>query len=312
MLKQRVLGLLAAVFAAIGSATMAQQTAPSPPLVKENATVKVSAHVYVIPDDSVPAVANIGIIVGSRGTLVVDTGLGPRNGQTVLREVAKVSKNAELYLVTTHFHPEHAGGSSAFPPDAKFIVSRMQQQDLDELGLQMAAAFAGRTPLMAELLKDVQFRRPDVQFDREYDVDLGGLRVRLLAVGPTHTRGDTAIFVEGDRVLFAGDVVMNHAFLAYGDYSSTQAWLAAFDRLEPLRPAVIVPSHGRMGDATLIDQQRGVLKGLQARVVELKAQGQSADQAAQLLTSDFQARYVDWTAPNRIGVAVRSMYADAR
>ena len=296
----------------LGGALAAQQPAPPPPLVKENATVKLSEHVYEIPDDSVPAVSNIGIIVGNRATLVVDTGLGPRNGQTVLREVAKVSKNADLYLVTTHFHPEHAGGSSAFPPGAKFIVSRIEQKDIDELGLQMAATFAGRTPLMAELLKDVQFRRPDILFDREYNLDLGGLRVRLLSVGPTHTRGDTTVFVEGDRVLFAGDVVMNHAFLAFGDYSSAKAWLAAFDQLEPLRPTTIVPSHGRVGDASLIEQQRAVLKGLQSRVLELKSQGQSADQAVQMLTSEFQAKNPDWTAPARIGVAVRSIYAEAQ
>ena len=36
----------------------------------------------------------------------------------------------------------------------------------------------------------------------------------MIAVGPTHTRGDTVFFVEGDNVLFAGDVVMS-AFPAF-------------------------------------------------------------------------------------------------
>src|SRR6185503_7344809 len=82
------------------SLVAAQQPPPVPdPLVKENATVKVSEHAFVIPDGNVPLVPNVGIIVGSTATLVVDTGLGPRNGQTILREVAKVSKNAQLYVV---------------------------------------------------------------------------------------------------------------------------------------------------------------------------------------------------------------------
>ena len=62
----------------------------TPPLVRENATEKISEHVHVIPDNSVSMVPNIGIIVGSRGTLVVDTGLGARNGQTVVRETQRV------------------------------------------------------------------------------------------------------------------------------------------------------------------------------------------------------------------------------
>src|SRR5215510_9855093 len=94
---------------------MFQQPAQAPlPLIRENATVKVSPHVYVIPDGNVGAVPNVGIVVGSKATLVIDTGLGPRNGETVLREVGKVSKNAELYIVSTHFHAEHILGESVF------------------------------------------------------------------------------------------------------------------------------------------------------------------------------------------------------
>src|SRR5262249_52310133 len=94
---------------------------PSAPLIRENATVKLTDHVWAIPDFNVGMVPNVGIIVGSTATLVVDTGLGPRNGEAVLRETALVSKNAKLYLMATHFHPEHAAGSSAFPPATTFL-----------------------------------------------------------------------------------------------------------------------------------------------------------------------------------------------
>ena len=292
----------------------AQQPAQAPPpLVKENATVKLSDYVYAIQDDSVPLVTNVGIIVGGKATLVVDTGLGPRNGEAILREVAKVNKNTDLYLVTTHFHPEHSAGSSAFPPNTKFIIPQTQQKDLDELGLTLAAQFAGRSALSAELLKDVKFRRPDVVFfDRQYDIDLGaGVRVRLLALGPTHTRGDTVLYVEPDRVLFAGDVVMNRAFLAFSQYSNAQTWMSVLEQLDALHPTTIVPSHGPIGDGSLIGQQRGVLDALQARVRVLRMEGRSADEAAKLLTAEMQAKYPGWTGPNRVGAAVRSFYQGA-
>ena len=84
--------------------------APAPPLIRENATVKLTDHVWAIPDFNVGLVPNVGIIVGSRATLVVDTGLGPRNGEAIVREMKKVSRNAEVYVVTTHYHPEHSLG----------------------------------------------------------------------------------------------------------------------------------------------------------------------------------------------------------
>jgi glyoxylase-like metal-dependent hydrolase (beta-lactamase superfamily II) len=295
-----------------------QQQAPAPPpLIKEGVTVKISDHVWVIPDGGVPVVPNVGIIVGDRATLVVDTGLGRRNGEAVLREVAKVSRNTELYVVSTHFHPEHAGGVSAFPATAKYIVSNAQQKDLDELASGMAAQFASRTPQMGELLRDVQFRKGDIHFERDHALDLGGVKVQILSLGPTHTRGDTIVWVEGEGVIFAGDVVMNQTILAYGQYSSTRAWLDVLNQIVRLRPAQqenapkLVPSHGPIGDAVLIAYQRGFLQGMAARAAELKRQGRTEAQAVQALTEEFQARYSFWNATQRINAVARNAFAEA-
>ena len=104
---------------AVLAALLAVQ-APSPaPLIQESALARVSDHVHVISDRDVGLVPNVGVIVGSKATLVVDTGLGPRNGETVVRAAGRVSTNAELFVVSTHFHPEHALGESAFPASAK-------------------------------------------------------------------------------------------------------------------------------------------------------------------------------------------------
>jgi glyoxylase-like metal-dependent hydrolase (beta-lactamase superfamily II) len=305
-------------FAALGAASIAgagvagQQSPPADPLIDAGAIARVSDHVHVISDRNVGLVPNVGIIVGNKATLVVDTGLGPRNGRTVLRATNAVSSNADLYVVSTHFHPEHALGEPAFPASAKVIRAQAQQKDIDEFGLTLAKTFASRSPATATLLEDVQFRKADIFFDREYALDLGGVRVQMLSLGPTHTRGDTIVWVEGDRVLFAGDVVMNRTFVAFASpYSSVKAWLADFDQLEPLRPARVVPSHGPIGGASLIDEQRTMMKAIQARASELKRQGKSADQTAQAVQAVLQARYPDWAAPARIAAIARSAYAEA-
>jgi len=199
--------LLAGTFAA-------QQATPPTPLVKENATQKLSEHVYAISDGNIGGVPNVGIIVGSKAVLVVDTGLGPRNGETVLREVRKLS-TGDIYIVGTHFHSEHILGESAFPAAARIIRARAEQKDIDEFGIQ--PNFATRSPAMAELVKDASIRKADEFFDTEKLLDLGGVRVQLTwAGGGTHTDGDTLIFVEDDRVLFAGDIMMNRRYLAFG------------------------------------------------------------------------------------------------
>ena len=294
------------------ASTAVAQRGPAPdPLVHENATVQLAEHTYVIPDRHVGGVPNVGIVVGNRATLVIDPGLGRRNGEAVLREVAKVSDNTELYIASTHFHPEHTTGYVAFPASAQYVNSTIQEAEFAESGQRMIDRFAARTPVMGDLLRDTQRRVADITFDREYTLDLGGVQVRLLVVGPTHTRGDTGFFVEGDGVLFSGDVVMNDSFLAANQASSVTAWLAAFDAFEAMDPSTIVPAHGEVGDGSLTPLHRMVMRSIQARARELKAQGRSADETADTVRMELQARYPTWGRVNGVANAARAAYAEA-
>jgi glyoxylase-like metal-dependent hydrolase (beta-lactamase superfamily II) len=281
------------------------------PLVRENATEKVGPHTYVIPDNNVGLVPNVGIVVGSRATLVIDPGLGRRNGETVLREVAKVSRNSELFLASTHFHAEHTTGNLAFPATAKYVNSNVQEEEFAAQGMQQIQQFSARSPMTAELLKDATRRKADITFDRQYRIDLGGVHVALMVVGPTHTRGDTGMFVEEDGVLFSGDVVMKNSFLAAGAATSMKAWLAAFDTFDALHPRTIVPSHGAIGDGSLIAANRAVMLAVQTRTRELKAQGKSADDAASAVQAEMQAAHPDWPRANGLVAAARAAYAEA-
>jgi len=220
----------------------------------------VSDHVYVIPDNSVPLVPNVGIVVGTTGALVIDTGMGARNGATVLREAQKVAGSKTLYLATTHVHPEHDLGAHAFPATTKMIRSDTQVQEIADDGLATMERFKAMSPLNAELLKDAQFRKADITFKDRYDLDLGGVTVRLMAMGFNHTKGDTALFVEPDAVLFAGDIVMMRLPNVTGPESRVKQWLSSLDTLEALKPKLIVPSHGPNGDVAMIAAYRAYFR----------------------------------------------------
>ena len=147
-------------------------TPPPDPLVKTNATVKVGPHTFVIPDGSVPLVPNVGVVVGSRATLVIDPGLGRRNGETVAREVGKVSKNTELFVTATHFHAEHTTGYISLPATAKFISPTIQESEFAQDGASQIQLFSKRSPMTAEILKDSVAPKVAIRFDRDYVLDL--------------------------------------------------------------------------------------------------------------------------------------------
>jgi glyoxylase-like metal-dependent hydrolase (beta-lactamase superfamily II) len=286
---------------------------PPPPFVRENATVKLTDHVWAIPDFNVGLVPNVGIIVGGKTTVVVDTGMGTANGEAIVRELKKVSKNADVYLVTTHYHPEHSLGAAAFK-GAKIVMTRMQQQDMTELGKAIQDTFASRSALNASLLKDVTYPTADILFDREHRLDLGGVQARLMWRGPSamHTRGDTMVWIEEDRVLFTGDVVMSRRFLAAQNTSSLVTWLATLDELAALKPVKVVPSHGTIGDASLIARDREFLQAVQSRVGALKKEGKSVDEAIAAVVAEIAPKYPEWGNPQGAAAVVRAAYAEAR
>jgi glyoxylase-like metal-dependent hydrolase (beta-lactamase superfamily II) len=282
--------------------------APAPQGVPENAVTRVSEHVFAIL-----GFPNVEIIVGNRATLVVDTGMGARNGAVVVREAEKLAKAPNLYLTTTHFHPEHAMGEQAFPPRTVLIRPAVQQEEMEKHGAEFIELFRSRSAQNKELLEGVKLRAPDIVFDREVKLDLGGVTARLFWLGAAHTQGDELIFVEPDSALISGDIVQNKIVPGMpNEAASVKSWLAILDKLEPMKPRFVVPDHGSLGDGSLIAKEREFLLNLQRRSLELKRQGTPVDEAGRLLTAEFQAKYPDWENMRPVPNVVRRVYAESQ
>jgi glyoxylase-like metal-dependent hydrolase (beta-lactamase superfamily II) len=285
-------------------------------LIKQDAARKVAEHTFVILDDNVGFVPNVGIVVGERATLIVDTGLGERNGAIVLAEARKLGDNTEFYLTATHFHPEHDLGATAFPADANMVRWRVQQTEADEQGQQTIERFSSFSPAVAELLAGARFRAVDTLFDDEVRLDLGGVHVRVRGVGPNHTRGDTVMFVEEDRVLFTGDVVMPVFPSASAQTGSIDKWLSNMTEFEALAPAVVVPAHGRLGDVQSIRRYRDYLTAVRDETRAAKRQGRSVEETQQALAPVLAQRFADLAPANgqptgRINAAIQMAYRDS-
>ena len=285
--------------------TAASLSAQAPPSVLPETATKISEHVWAIMGNP-----NIGIVVGTRATLVVDTGLGPRNGATIAKVAATLSKNKKLFLTTTHFHPEHAAGEGGFPPNTVLIRPAVQQKEMDLHGMEMVELFS-RSPERKELLNGVQFRAPDLTFDTEAKLDLGGgVIARLLWLGGAHTKGDEVVLVEPDAILISGDVVQNKVVPnIYGDGGTPASWLAVLDKIAALPVSHVLPDHSAPGDGSLVAQERAFIDDVRIRALALKKQGGSAEDAGKQLSAEFKTKYAGWPSMN-LAAFVRSVYAE--
>ena len=285
--------------------TAAAAFAQNQPILGED-TVKVSDHVWAIM-----GFPNIGIVVGGNATLVVDTGLGPRNGATVARAAKKLAPNNKLYLTTTHFHPEHAAGEPGFPAGTILIRDKVQQDEMEKYGEEMVKLFASRNDQQKELLANVKLRSPDETFDKERKLDLGGgVTARLLWFGGAHTKGDELTFVEPDKTLISGDVVQNKVVPnIFREGGTPSSWIAVLDQVEKLGALHVLPDHSAVGDGSLVAKEKAFITDLRTRALDLKRQGVNADEAGKLLTTEFKQKYADWPI-NSLTNFVKSIYAE--
>jgi glyoxylase-like metal-dependent hydrolase (beta-lactamase superfamily II) len=281
------------------------------PLVQRGNTLSIADNVYIIPDQRVNLVPNVGIIVGGRGIMVVDTGMGPQNAETVLAEIRKISNKPILYLTITHFHPEHGMGAQAFPPETTVIYPKAQKEELFEKGEAFLKMFSGFNSDIAKLLKGVRIVSPDVTYKHEAEIDLGGMLVRLIHFGAAHTRGDNFVYLPKQKILFAGDIVVNRFFPILPDPDSRGSnWIKILEKLEELAPAKVVPGHGAVSDASLITRMKEYLVDVRDRVAALAKAGRSLEAIEVAVASEIREKYNHWDNPEWIKNTVDNFHRE--
>ena len=114
-----------------------------------------------------------------------------------------------------------------------------------------------------ELLADATLPEPDITFDSEARLDLGGVTARLLWFGEAHTKGDELTFIDPDRTLVSGDVVQNKVVPnIYGDGGTPSSWLAVLDKFRRCNALHVLPDHSAPGDGSLVAAEKNFISDL--------------------------------------------------
>ncbi len=204
----------------------------------------------------------IGVVVGTEGVLVIDTGSTLREGEQLRREVTELTGRPVTDLVLTHGHFDHVLGSGAFPGARihaqRALAVRMArvrgdlQDDAVRYGVSPDEASRAAAALVA----------PHNPVDEWYELDLGDREVLLVHPGDGHTDHDLVVVVPGTpTVVFCGDLVEESGEPQAGPDSVARDWPATLDRLLELggETAVYVPGHGAAVDARFVRAQRAEL-----------------------------------------------------
>ncbi len=219
----------------------------------------------------------IGVVLGGREVLVVDTRSTPAQAREILADLRELTGDPVTVVVDTHWHFDHTFGNSVFRPAAIWGHVRAAERLLRE-GAASKREVAEAIPKLAPDLAEVVIDPPEHTFDDVATVELGDRLVELSFHGRGHTDGDIAVLVPDARVLFSGDLIEEGSPPSFGD-SFPLDWPATLERLLPLATGAVVPGHGKVGDREFIASQLADMRGLVALARQVHADGLTVDEA---------------------------------
>jgi glyoxylase-like metal-dependent hydrolase (beta-lactamase superfamily II) len=229
-----------------------------------------SIKVFTSPDDQFWA--NSVIIEGTREVMLVDAQLTKTNAERVLQEIRETKKPLSIIYIT-HEHADHFLGLEVFKEEYLGVriiansavtdrINKVYQEKVDKWKKILGS---GATSQVVGIEK----------FDGNF-IELESSRIEVLKNIQGDTDENTMLWIPGQRILIAGDVLFNdmHVYTAETDSKARGNWLNSLQKIRELKPSVVIPGHSKVGaplDAsTAVDFTESYLLAFEKELTEAK------------------------------------------
>lgn len=255
---------------------------------------------------------NTMFAIADGGVAVVDSQLLPRHAERVVDEIRARTDRPVRYLTHSHHHPDHVLANGVFADlGAEIVSSYLTSRLIDRTAPSDQLFLMG---MYGEHLAE-RYAVPRDTFLRSRELWLGKTAVQLFEFSDSTTVAGESIdmtfaWLPQAKVLHVGDALEpgSHTFFAEG--TSVPDWLVQLTRLrelvEELQPRVIVPGHGRPGDAGIIDEQERYLTTV-SRMVEERCRGGEValdDDARDALRADILGAFPGYGNPILLDISL--------
>ncbi len=281
---------------------------------------EIARDVYVcLQEDRGLGCSNSGL-VNRGGGLVVDTFWDLPHTRDLIREYATVWSGPARRVVNTHENGDHCWGNQLFE-SAEIIAQRrcaeaMGRSESPAVMQALARQTDSEDPAVAALARKlsdwdfdgIEVTPPTTTFEERLELDLDGVAVELLSVGPAHTAGDLLVHLPEAGVVYTGDILFRLC-TPIGWAGTYEGWYRALDRVVELGPEVVVPGHGPLCGVEGVLEMKAYLEFVRAESARHHAAGLSPLEAARRIDL---GPYADWTEPERLYFNVERAYRELR
>jgi len=218
---------------------------------------------------------NVALYLTEEGVIVVDSKTTNLDGTEIEGHVKNITDNPIRFLVNTHYHMDHTGGNAGVEERIDKVSHENTRENMVNLNGDKWNAPENQKGL------------PDIVYDHEMALNVGGKTVRIYYMGPAHTDGDSIVYFEDEKVIHTGDLFFNLAF-PYIDGragASSLNWVEVIDFMLTLDAERVIPGHGRVTDKAGLRKFRDMLQEFHAAVEEKVRAGKSEEEIAEELQS---------------------------
>lgn len=172
---------------------------------------RVSENVYWFQSD-LYAQVTAGAITGPQWAVIIDTLALPEETLAMRSFIEEQLGVPVRYVINTHHHADHTWGNSFFP-GATIIAHADCRRLMAERGPSALETARHQNPIF----RQVKLVYPHLTFDD------GGMSLRIgkknliLMRTPGHSTDGISVFIEEDRILFAGDAFLPLPYIVDGD-----------------------------------------------------------------------------------------------
>jgi glyoxylase-like metal-dependent hydrolase (beta-lactamase superfamily II) len=206
---------------------------------------RISIKVVTSPDDQFSV--NSVIVEGDHEVMLVDAQLTKTSAEKVLQEIQETKKPLSMIYIT-HEHADHFLGLEVFKGSypgvtiiaTSAVVDRINKVYREKLDKWQKLLGSGASSQAVEISK----------FDGSY-FDFEGSRIQVIKDIQGDTDQNTMLWIPGERVLIAGDVLFDdiHVYTGETDSKARARWLDTLSKVTELNPSVVVPGHSKVGAA---------------------------------------------------------------
>jgi hypothetical protein len=152
---------------------------------------------------------------------------------------------------------------------------------------------------------EVKLILPDITFDSEMTLNLGGREVRLAYYGPGQQEGDTFVFFPHARTVFTTGMFGPRSMPNMAFTPSVDSWIGLLDKLAAMDVDKILPAHSTISSTKEVKELQVMLTDEYTEVKTAIAKGLSVDEAIKTIKLP---QYENWRNYRRLAGEIKSLY----